>query len=93
MLLEIAYRNIELLTSVRDSLPCTHTPSLSLSFLSSSTTLGISVKGWRRLKQVLALFFLFLFNGEVSADLERVKLPHVAYDVLHGFTCVFVFHL
>lgn len=91
MLLEIAYRNIELLTSVRDSLPYTHTPSLSLSqFFDYSWYLCY---GWRRLKQVLALFFLFLFNGEVSADLERVKLPHVAYDVLHGFTCVFVFHL
>lgn len=92
MLLEIAYRNIELLTSVRDSLPYTHTPSLSLSLSLNSSTQYLCY-GWRKLKQVLGLFFLFLFNGEVSADLERVKLPHVAYDVLHGFTCVFVFHL
>lgn len=92
MLLEIAYRNIELLTSVRDSLPYTHTPSLSLS-LSQFFDSQYLCYGWRRLKQVLALFFLFLFNGEVSADLERVKLPHVGYDVLHGFTCVFIFHL
>lgn len=48
MLLEIAYRNIELLTSVRDSLPYTHTPSLSLSL--SILRLSVSLLGLEKVE-------------------------------------------
>lgn len=50
MLLEIAYRNIELLTSVRDSLPYTHTPSLSLSLSLSILRLSVSLLGLEKVE-------------------------------------------
>lgn len=60
MLLEIAYRNIELLTSVRDSLPYTHTPSLSLSL--SILRLSVSLlrvgEGWNRCSRSSSCFCL-----------------------------------
>lgn len=94
MLLEIAYRNIELLTSVRDSLPYTHTPSLSLSFsLNSSTTLGISVRvgeGWNRCLRSSSCFCL---TGRCQLTLREWNfrmLPTMCYTdlpVYLYFTC------
>lgn len=94
MLLEIAYRNIELLTSVRDSFPYTHTPSLSLSFsLNSSTTLGISVRvgeGWNRCSRSSSCFCL---TGRCQLTLREWNfrmLPTMCYTdlpVYLFFTC------